>query len=181
MRAFGIDRASAVGSINFMNVDEILGALNRHKVSYLLIGGMNFLLRHEPVLTYDVDIWIADDADNRARCEQALVALDAEWGASDKDFCPVRNRKLGWLSNQSVFCLTSPHGAIDVFRSVRGLDDWAACRKRSLSGKTAGGISYRGLGDADMLTTQEALKAKDRKLDRIRVLRDSLAKRRNEN
>ena len=29
-----------------MNVDEILGALNGERVDYLLIGGMNFLLRH---------------------------------------------------------------------------------------------------------------------------------------
>ena len=39
-----------------MNVDHILETLNGHQVVYLLIGGMNFLLRHTPVLTYDVDV-----------------------------------------------------------------------------------------------------------------------------
>lgn len=39
-----------------MNVDGILRGLNDHGVEYILIGGMNFLLRHRPVLTYDVDI-----------------------------------------------------------------------------------------------------------------------------
>jgi hypothetical protein len=38
-----------------MNVDEILGELGAAGVDYLLIGGMNFLLRHEPELTFDVD------------------------------------------------------------------------------------------------------------------------------
>ena len=33
-----------------MNVDHILKTLNAHEVAYLLIGGMNFLLRHAPVL-----------------------------------------------------------------------------------------------------------------------------------
>jgi hypothetical protein len=37
-----------------MNVDEILRTLNQEHVDYLLIGGMNFLLRHLPELTYDV-------------------------------------------------------------------------------------------------------------------------------
>ena len=39
-----------------MNVDEILGSLNTEQVDYILIGGMNFLLRHIPELTFDVDI-----------------------------------------------------------------------------------------------------------------------------
>jgi hypothetical protein len=40
-----------------MNIDRILETFNRRDVSYLLIGDMNFLLRHAPVLTYDVDLW----------------------------------------------------------------------------------------------------------------------------
>ena len=34
-----------------MNIDHILQMFNASEVEYLLIGGMNFLLRHEPVLT----------------------------------------------------------------------------------------------------------------------------------
>jgi hypothetical protein len=55
-----------------MNVDRILGTMQDHGVRCLLIGGMNYLLRHEPVLTYDVDLWIEDTAANRRRCEQAI-------------------------------------------------------------------------------------------------------------
>ena len=52
-----------------MNVDRILAAMRDHSVRCLLIGGMNYLLRHEPVLTYDVDLWIEDTEANRRRCE----------------------------------------------------------------------------------------------------------------
>jgi hypothetical protein len=38
-----------------MNVDAMLRVLNEEQVDYLLIGGMNFLIRHLPELTFDVD------------------------------------------------------------------------------------------------------------------------------
>ena len=41
-----------------MNVEHILRVMQRHQVAFILIGGMNFLLRHQPVVTFDVDFWI---------------------------------------------------------------------------------------------------------------------------
>ncbi len=157
-----------------MNVDHILATLGEHEVAFILIGGMNFLLRHAPVLTYDVDLWIEDTPENLDRCERALADLQAEWGASDDDWEPVAEKRSGWLSRQSVFCLTSPYGAIDVFRSVRGLDPWTVCRGRARAEWTASGVGYLGLSDEDMLASQEALAEGERKPDRIRTLRDSL-------
>ena len=40
-----------------MNVDTIPDTMNSRNVAYLLIGVMNFLLRHAPVMTYDVDLF----------------------------------------------------------------------------------------------------------------------------
>ncbi len=103
-----------------MDVNLILQTFNAHCVDYLLIGGMNFLLFHEPVLTFDVDLWI-DDAPENLRCaEQALGELRAEWARTEQDWRPVAEMASGWLSRQSVFCLTSPHGSIDVFRGCAG-------------------------------------------------------------
>jgi len=152
-----------------MNVDHILKVLDRNKVAFLLIGGINYLLRHKPVLTYDVDIWIEDSDKNIRRCETALSQLKAEWGETDDDWMPVAKRSPGWLKLQMVFCMTSPDGAIDVFRQVKGLKDWRACFERSVSAKT-GGISFRGLSDQDMLKSQKALSKPDQKQDRIRTL-----------
>jgi hypothetical protein len=157
-----------------MNVDTILDTMNRHQVSFLLIGGMNFLLRHAPVLTYDVDLWVADTPENLPACEQALVALDAQWGATDRDWGPVARRDPGWLSTQILFCLTSPHGAIDIFRRVKGLGDWQHSFETSACEVTAGGIPYRGLSDADMLQCQLALEANEQKQDRIAALKRAL-------
>ncbi len=157
-----------------MNVDHVLQTMNRLHVEYLLIGGMNYLLRHQPVLTYDIDLWIQDSEDNRTRCEQALADLSAEWGMTESDWSPVVEMTGGWLDRQSVFCLTSPHGAIDIFRGVSGLKDWKTCRAQAVSEQTAAGVEYFGLSDADMLACQLALDESHRKQQRIDWLQELL-------
>ena len=172
--------APLAGIIVSMNVDHILRTLNEHRVEYILIGGMNFLLRHAPVLTFDVDVWIEDTAKNRQRCEKALGAIQAAWGASDAEWGPVADRKPGWLSHQPVFCLTSPYGSIDVFRAVTGLDSWMDCRRRAYAGQTATGTIFLGLSDEDMLACQMALADNEQKPDRIRFLRRVTGKKEKE-
>ena len=159
-----------------MNVDQILDTMNRYEVEYLLIGGMNFLLRHEPVLTYDVDLWIDDTKKNRESCEKALRELHAEWGSSDDEWKPVTEFSQGWLKSQPVFCLTSPHGAIDIFRRLDGPKNWKDAANSAILEKTKSGIPYRGLSDEDMLKCQLALGAKDQKPDRIQKLSKAIAK-----
>jgi hypothetical protein len=157
-----------------MNIDYILDGFNRREVAFLLVGGMNFMLRHTPTLTFDLDLWIEDIPANLARCEQALAELDAAWGASEADWGPVARRAPGWLGAQSVFCLTSPHGAIDIFRELRGLADWQTCRARAVPVITATGVQCYGLADEDMLLSQLALDPAEQKPDRIRVLQAAL-------
>lgn len=157
-----------------MDVDHILGAMNQHGVDYLLIGGMNFLLRHEPVLTFDVDLWIDDTAGNRARCTAALHELAATWGATEEAWGPVERLGPDWLAQRSVYCLLTAAGPVDIFRAVTGLPDWSACAARALPSRTAAGVPYRGLADGDMLACQIALEPGVRKLDRIRTLRKVL-------
>jgi len=156
-----------------MNIDRILRVLNHNRVAYLLIGGVNFLLRHQPVLTCDIDVWIEDTEKNRSRCEKALSQLKAEWGSADDNWVPVAKHGPGWLKRQAVFCMISPHGAIDIFRQVKGLKDWSSCFDRSVRGKT-GGVSFRGLSDKDMLKCQKALSVSEQKQDRIRALNQAI-------
>lgn len=160
-----------------MNVDQILKTMNAHQVAYLLIGGMNFLLRHAPVLTYDVDLWIDDTPHNLDLCEAALGDLQAAWGAGDEDWGPVADKPSGWLQRQAVFCLTSPYGAIDVFRSVKGLESWSTSHAAAQADATAGGVPFPGLSDEDMLKCQMALSETERKHDRIQVLKSALRQR----
>jgi hypothetical protein len=138
---------------------------------------MNFLLRHSPILTFDVDIWIEDSGENRSRCEKALAELRAEWGIADSDWGLVAAKPLGWLSRQSVFCLISPSGSIDIFRAVKGLPSWGECRGRAISGKTSAGTFFVGLSDEDMLLCQAALEPNEQKKDRLQWLEKVLKKK----
>lgn len=160
-----------------MNVDEILGALNEEQVDYLLIGGMNFLLRHLPELTFDVDVWVRDDATNLERVNRALHKLGAEWGASDKDWRAVPG-DWRWLERQGCFCLITRHGALDVFRDVRGLEGrYEKCRASAIPSNTSQGARYLALADEHMLACQEALPEHERKPKRVEVLRRAIQRR----
>jgi hypothetical protein len=157
-----------------MNVDFILETFERQSVDALLIGGMNFLLRHHPVLTFDIDFWVGDTEENLTRVATALRALDARWGRTEATWGPVPD-SADWLRIQSVFCLTSPHGAIDIFRAVEGLpDQYDACAARATLEVSPGGARYRSLSDVDMLSCQLALPESLRRLDRTRYLKNLL-------
>jgi hypothetical protein len=149
-----------------VNADRILSAFHDYQVDYLLIGGMNFLLRHQPVLTFDIDFWVKDEPSNLAKVNLALVALEAQWGASEGAWAPV-SKDWRWLTTQQVYCLTSAFGALDIFRTVRGLENYEACERRSTLLKTESGTPYRSLSDADMLACQMALGEGERRLDRV--------------
>ena len=160
-----------------MDVDGILTTFNRNRVKYLLIGGMNFMLRHQPILTYDLDLWIEDTTENRTRCEQSLAELNAEWGATENAWGPVGKMAAGWLATQGMVCVASPHGAIDVFRSVAGLGDWQTSWGGGVDATTAAGTPFRGLSDEDMLRCQTVLDAGLRKHERIRILEEAIRNR----
>jgi hypothetical protein len=159
-----------------MDFAHILATMNAHDCQYLLIGGYNFSLRHHPYTTLDIDLWIQDSLDNRRRCEAALITLNAEWGENDANWRPVKQLPADWLDKQHVFSLLCPHGLVDIFRSVKGLDSWEECYRRSFEGQLKDGTRYRGLSDSDMLLCQLALEEHERKLDRIRALQNALKK-----
>jgi len=157
-----------------MNVDAILETLNVENVDYLLIGGMNFLLRHFPELTFDVDIWVKDSEENLRNLNRALQRLGSAWGRTEREWRLVPD-DWQWLRSQAIFCLTSDHGAIDVFREVLGLENlYDECRARSYPGKTATGILFRGLADKDMLVCQEKLPVNQQKHRRMEILRNAI-------
>ena len=157
-----------------MNVDQILQTLNAENVDYVLIGGMNFLLRHLPELTFDVDIWVRDGEDNLQRLNRALRNLGADWGRTEKEWREIPE-DWRWLQTQNVFCLTTKQGAVDVFREVKGLENrYEECRQRSTAAETATGIRFASLSDEDMLVCQEALPVEEQKPRRMEILREAI-------
>ena len=153
-----------------MDIDQILQAMNDHEVAYLLIGGMNHLLRHEPVLTFDVDLWIEDDEANRRRCEHALASLAAQWGESGGRL-GARCRTARWLAGSASGVLPEQparrhrhlSSRCGPVRLVRLPGECRARRNRRRN-------TYWGLSDEDMLRCQLALDEPYRKTSTDRNL-----------
>jgi hypothetical protein len=60
-----------------MDAEEILRTLERHRVRYVLIGGLAAQTRGWRGATEDIDITPADDRDNLARLAAAVAELEA--------------------------------------------------------------------------------------------------------
>ena len=147
-----------------------MARLAAQKVDYILIGGVNFLIRHLPELTFDVGIWVRDTPENLNALNHSLETLGASWGPTERDWAPIP-RKADWLQQQAVFCLTTNYGALDIFREVRGLEgQYAECLARSSRIKLPGGVEFNSLSDQDMLACQLALPESERKQKRVEVL-----------
>ena len=148
--------------------------MNSHCVSYLLVGGLNYFLLHKPVTTQGIDLLIEDTTPNRSRCEQALKELGGEWGRGDDDWGSVSAKKDGWLSGQSVFCLLTQCGPVDIFLSIPGISNYheASCRSVLLDLDLA--TSVRLISSKDLLSCQLAIPEIYRKPERIMYLRGQL-------
>ena len=65
--------------------DEILEVLERHKVLYVVIGGLAAELRGSPYVTRDVDVTPARTRENFTRLAAALKELDAKLRIPDME------------------------------------------------------------------------------------------------
>lgn len=124
--------------------------------------------------TQDIDLLIEDSEGNRRRCESALSAMEAEWGKNDKDWDFVRNKAEGWLNQQSVYCLLTKYGPLDVFRSVKGVDSFQEASARSNVKMLDDQLKVPLLSARDLLECQLVLPNESRRLDRVAYLQKVL-------
>jgi hypothetical protein len=156
------------------DLDRILRAFNAAQVRYLLIGGVNFSIRHIAYATYDVDLWVADTEQNLRATQDALTELGAEWGPTEDSWKSVPN-DFHWLQSQQCFCMTTEAGALDIFRDVFGLEGrFDECHARAVATRTPDRTPFMSLADEDMLRCQESLPPGHRDERRIQYLRATL-------
>jgi|LakMenEpi03Aug12_release.lakeMendotaPanAssembly.Ray.scaffolds.fasta_scaffold02852_5 hypothetical protein len=154
----------------------VLQVLQDHQLRFLLIGGLNYFLAHQAVATQDIDIFIEDNLENNDICESALVELQAEWGKTDADWGPVSEKMPGWMESQSIYCMLTKHGPIDVFRTVPGIESFEQAWQRSVVLELSDSLRVRLLSAQDLLDCQLAIPEACRRLDRIVYLKKILQK-----
>ncbi len=53
--------------------EDLLILFHRHKVRYLIIGGLAFIYHAKPRYTKDMDLWIEAEENNIKKANQALI------------------------------------------------------------------------------------------------------------
>ncbi len=103
-----------------LKIVEILQALSRHEVEFIVVGGVASILRGSPLMTQDVDVVYSASEGNIRRLAEALRELKAHYkDPAGRYIEPDVSR----LASMRLHLLRTTFGPLDVLRSVGdGLD-----------------------------------------------------------
>lgn len=106
--------------------EAVIGLLGRHRVRWVLIGGLAAITHGAPLVTQDVDICYARDDENLGHLAAALSEVHAELRGADPGL-PFR-MDARTLRNGDAFTLTTDVGWLDILGTpsgTSGFDDLA--------------------------------------------------------
>ena len=110
---------------------DMLRVLNRHRVAFVLIGGVAARLHGSPSLTGDLDVCYDRGQENLERLAEALKELQARLRGVDEDVPFLLDAKT--LKAGSNFTFVTTAGALDVLGApagTRGYDELIANAER---------------------------------------------------
>lgn len=149
-------RPNLVGDHPPLDVNRIVEIFERHRVRYLLVGGVAARLHGATRPTEDVDVLPADDDENLRRLAAALTELGAflrVGGLSDDEARALPVQLDGaTLRGMEVSTWRTTAGDLDVLRSLRDMDggrrSYVELEQRSIAISTNDvEIRLAGLGD----------------------------------
>ncbi len=138
---------------------DILTALGRHAVDFILVGGIAAVLEGAPVATFDLDIVPDPAPENRDRLLQALRELNARYlDPAGRHLVPDEAR----LASMRLHQLVTDAGPLDVLTTIG-----AGMTYADLVGRTReveiGGLLFHSLRlDAIIESKEQANREKDR-------------------
>jgi hypothetical protein len=98
--------------------DELLRLLDRHRVRYVLIGGLAAILHGSPSVTRDIDVCHAHDWENLLRLADALHEVNARLRGAPAELPFRLDAKT--LTNSDSFTFTTDVGALDILATPAG-------------------------------------------------------------
>lgn len=155
-----------------LRADEILNALHRHDVAFVLIGGLALGAHGVVRGTKDVDIVPDPDPANLARLAGALEAIGAHVDLSDLD-----PRELGiepdaeGLALGGNWVLLTDLGRLDVMQEVAGASGYQRLRAGAVAVDTPGVVRPVLCAGFDDLVAMKAAAGRDQDLIDIADLR----------
>ena len=142
---------------------DIIAALARHGVEYVLIGGFAAVAHGAPHITNDLDITPNDDLDNLDRLSVALEDLDARVRADHEGAETFEFRHdAASIKRQAILNLTTRAGNLDVTFVPSGTSGYRDLRRDAVE-ISVDGVPVVVASLADVIRSKEAAnRPKDR-------------------
>lgn len=148
---------------------ELLEALSRHAVDFMVVGATAAVLEGAPLTTFDLDVVVDPDPSNRERLLAALEEIGAAF------FDPVGRKILPTaerLEKNRVNLLETSLGRLDVMREIGHGQGWGDLLPRSHEIEVLGSV-VRILDLAAIIETKEAA-GRPKDLAALPLLRETL-------
>lgn len=156
-----------------LDVEAILGTLDRHKVEYVLIGGLAARLHGSPLLTEDLDITPEASRDNLARLALALQELEARLRGPEEVEFPLDDRS---LASADELTMTTQAGWLDICRRPVGGQSYATLAPNAETYEIFG-LRVRVASIDDLIRSKSA-PGRDKDLRGLPALRELQRRRR---
>jgi transcriptional regulator with XRE-family HTH domain len=112
-----------------LDLHPLLGALVRHGVDFVVVGGVAGWIHGSSYPTYDLDVAYARDAGNLERLAAALVELDVRWRGGPADL-PIEVDAV-MLHNGANFTFETRFGHFDILGALTGVRDYETLRREA--------------------------------------------------
>jgi hypothetical protein len=146
-----------------LRLERLFGALMRHGVDFVVVGGIAGLAHGSAYPTFDLDVAYSRERPNLERLARALRELDVTLRGAPPDLPFQVDAQT--LENGANFTFDSPYGKFDALGDVKGSGGFERLRSESLL-RSIEGVEVR-IASLDRLI--EMKRAADRPKDRNMV------------
>jgi hypothetical protein len=138
---------------------EILKVLSKHKVNFIIVGGVCAVLHGAPVSTFDLDVVHSRSPENLVHLMSALEELGSYYrGRGDQRLMPT----LSHLSSSGHQLLMTKLGPLDVLGTIGRGHDYEGLVNRTIE-QEVGGLHLRLLDLENLINIKkETITEKDK-------------------
>ena len=135
-----------------LDAERILGALARHGVDYVIVGGLAVQTHGHVRTTVDVDVYPRPDPGNLVRLADALNSLEAEVLNPGAEGSRI---DAATLPRATLWQFATRHGGIDVVHDAPGAPPYDQLRRRALEVRL-GDLTLAVAGRDDLISMKRA-------------------------
>lgn len=146
---------------------NILEVLTRHRVDFIVVGGVCAVLLGAPIMTFDLDIVHSRSQQNLARLSEALTELEANY----REHLPKRIvPDLESLGSTGHHLLMTKFGPLDVLGAIGVRDDFKMLVSKIETIDLGGATSVRILNLETLIEVKQKT-ARDKDMAMLEILR----------